>query len=186
MGPAVEEAIASLARAGIGLVDMKAMAGGPGNAVWPGQAKLPDVMKRRGIHAPALRWVLRNRQFASAMVGMISMEEVEENIGSAAQPFTPADQKLLAARLPEIRAVVCRMCGHCDARCPRGVPVADVLRCLMYAEAYGQFAEARAQFRRLPGPVQRVRCADCAACPVRCPNGVKVQARLARAQEWFA
>ncbi len=186
MGAAAEKAVASLAQAGVGLVTMKAMGGGPRNAVWPGQEFLPGVLKRPGVQGPALRWVLRNRGFASAMVGMGSMEEVEENVRSAGLPLTDADRKVLTARLPVISPFYCRMCGACDGRCPRGLPVADLLRYAMYADSYGQFAFARDQFRRLPEPVQLVRCAECTACPVRCPNGVRVKQRLTQAQAWLA
>jgi len=34
--------------------------------------------------------------------------------------------------------------------------------------------------------VRDLRCADCAECPVRCLNGVRVAERLIRAQELLA
>ena len=186
MDPAVEQAAASLHKAGLGLVNMKAMAGGPANARWPGQDALPRAFKQPGVPGASLKWVLARSVFTSALVGMLSRDEVEENIASALAPFTEADRKLLAVRLPQIRPLYCRMCGRCDARCPRGLPVAEILRYLMYAESYGQFPSARQHFQRLPQPVTRVRCADCAACPVHCPNGVMVRQRLAKAQDWLA
>ena len=185
MNRAVEEAAASLHKAGIGLVNMKALAGGPANARWPGQEALPRAFKQPGVPGASLKWVLQHSVFASALVGMLSRDEVEENIASAVAPFTDADRKLLAARLREIPPLYCRMCGRCDGRCPRGLPVADLLRYLMYAESYGQFPSAREHFQRLPQPVTRVRCAECATCAVDCPNGVMVRERLTLAQEWL-
>jgi heterodisulfide reductase subunit C len=38
----------------------------------------------------------------------------------------------------------------------------------------------------MPEEYQQVRCGDCAACAVRCPNGVSVAEQLSRAQELFA
>ena len=61
-----------------------------------------------------------------------------------------------------------------------------MLRCLMYAEGYGQFGLAREQFLALPEEARVARCADCPVCTVRCPNGVRVAERVARAQEWLA
>ena len=59
----------------------------------------------------------------------------------------------MTAWLEEIRPLYCRMCGQCDGKCPQGLPVADVLRYLMYAEGYGQFPLGREQFLALPaGP----------------------------------
>ena len=52
--------------------------------------------------------------------------------------------------------------------------MADVLRFLMYAEGYGQFALGREQFQALPASLTAVRCASCSNCTVECPNGVQV------------
>jgi predicted aldo/keto reductase-like oxidoreductase len=124
--------------------------------------------------------------FASALVGMMSMEEVEEDVAAVQRPFSTEDEKVLTARREWLRPVYCRMCGACDGACPRGVPVSEELRCLMYAEGYGQFPSARDEFRRQTGPSADVRCAHCSSCAVHCPNGVRIQERLMRAQDWLA
>jgi hypothetical protein len=67
-----------------------------------------------------------------------------------------------------------------------GLPVADVLRYLTYAEGYGQFALGRDNFLAMPRELQDVRCEDCTSCPVRCSKGVQVTRRLRRAQELLA
>ena len=73
-----------------------------------------------------------------------------------------------------------------DGACAKGLPVADVLRFLTYAEGYGQFALGRAKFLELSSDQASTRCGDCAECTVKCPFGVQVSARLSRAQELFA
>jgi len=78
------------------------------------------------------------------------------------------------------------MCGSCQGSCPKGLPVSDMVRYLSYAEGYGQFALGREHFLELPREIQQVRCGDCSSCSVQCPNGVRVQDRLTRAQELFA
>ena len=100
-----------------------------------------------------------------------------------AEPLSASEVRLLAAHLERIAPLYCRMCGRCDGACAQGLPVADVLRCLTYAEGYGQFALGRERYQEL---AQIGRCADCSACTVNCPYGVQVAARMARAQEIFA
>jgi ferredoxin len=78
------------------------------------------------------------------------------------------------------------MCGKCEGECPQGLPVADMVRFVMYADGYGQFPLGRENFLRMSAEHRNVRCSDCAACAVHCPNGVHVAARLSRAQELFA
>ena len=50
--------------------------------------------------------------------------------------------------------------------------MADVLRCLTYADGYGQFALGRERYLELAQA--STRCADCAGCTVNCPHGVDV------------
>jgi uncharacterized protein len=186
MGPEVEKATESLYQAGIGLVEMKAMAGGRANSRWPGQDSLPRVFQRPDVPGASLRWVLKNPRYASALVGMISMEDLEENVQNCLKPFTDKDQQVLVARLEEIRPRYCRMCGACEGQCPQGLPVSDLLRYAMYVESYGQFPSARGLFQQLPESQKRIRCSDCSSCLVHCPNGVAIQQRLSLAQAWLA
>jgi len=116
----------------------------------------------------------------------VDNEQLDENMSAMGAPFSAADGKLLARRLEQIKPYYCRMCGHCDGQCSQGLPVADVLRFLMYAEGYGQFALGRDEFKALPAHLAAVRCSSCTSCTVHCPNGVEVAARLHKAQQLFA
>jgi hypothetical protein len=114
------------------------------------------------------------------------MAQLDENLRAMAEPWAPADEQKLVAWRERIRPDYCTMCGKCEGTCPKGLPVADVLRYLTYADGYGQFALGREQFLALPEAVRDVRCGDCASCAVRCPNGVEVARRAGRAQSLFA
>ncbi len=184
MDKQMEGLIQSAQRAGVGVVAMKVIAG---SFPLPGiSSQARALMKRPGAALAALKWVLRNPNVATTIPSMTDSDQLMENVKAMAAPFSPADQKLLAAQLDTIRPLYCRMCGACDGRCPKGVPVADALRCLMYAEGYGQFPLARARFQRLPRQAATSGCHLCPSCAVECPNGVRVQERLIRAQELLA
>ena len=133
-----------------------------------------------------LKWVLRSPHVHSTIPSMTDMAQLDENLRAMAEPWTPADEQLLAARLDRIRPDYCSMCGQCEGTCPKGLPVADLLRFLTYAEGYGQFALGREHFGLLPAALRDVHCGDCASCTVVCPQGVEVARRLTRAQEMFA
>jgi predicted aldo/keto reductase-like oxidoreductase len=86
-----------------------------------------------------------------------------------------------------IRPIYCRLCGQCEGACRKGLPVADVLRCLTYADGYGQFALGRERFLEVTTGRTAVRCGDCAECTVRLPpRRARFAERMARAQELFA
>ena len=176
----MENALDLLHRERIGLVAMKVMAGG----LRPKNPK--PQLKRPGAMTAALRWVLKNPRISTTVPSMTDMDQLEQNFKVMTEAFSPEDEKILAARLEEIRPWYCRMCGSCDGVCPKGLPVSDVLRYVMYADSYGQFALGRERFQQLPAELQAVRCADCETCPIQCRNGVKVTERLIRAQELFA
>jgi hypothetical protein len=174
--PAVEK----LAQAGVGVIAMKVMAraGGRGGAAQP---KRPA-----NFGASALRWVIKNPSVATTVPSMTDVDQLEENFTAMTAPFGDADAKILSARLEEIRPYYCRTCGQCDGQCPKGLPVPEMVRYVMYADGYGQFPLGRENFQRMAQEHQDVRCGDCAECAVQCPHGVHVAQQLSRAQELFA
>jgi len=184
MDPAMDTLIESAAKAGVGIVAMKVMAGGF-RSVKPGQ-KGYDALQRGGAMLAALKWALRNPNVSNAIPSITDMEQLDENMRAMSAPYSDADQKVLSAQLEYIGPLYCRMCGNCTGRCPQGIPVADVLRWLSYAEGYGEFQLGRESFLSLPAEVRDVRCDSCATCAIQCPNGVKVAQRLRTAQELFA
>jgi hypothetical protein len=187
MEPAIEPLIETARKANVGIVAMKGLAGGvKPTPFYKVPSEKLDKLNREGAPIAALKWVLKNPNVDTVIPGIVDNEQLAQNIAAMTAPFTDVDGKLLALRLEEIKPFYCRMCGRCDGQCPRGLPVADVLRFLMYAEGYGQFPMAREHFQALPAEFAAVRCNSCSSCPVQCPNGVQVASRLQRAQELFA
>jgi hypothetical protein len=180
MDASMDQAIDAAAKAGVGVVAMKVMAGGfrglkPGNP-------LSQKLAQPGALLAALKWVVNKPGVATTVPSMTGMDQLDENLQAMQSPLSTGDRQILAAHLERIGPLYCRMCGRCDGACKQGLPVADVLRCLTYADGYGQFALARERYLELaqaPG----ARCADCSACTVQCPHGVHVAARMTRAQE---
>jgi hypothetical protein len=180
----MEQAIATAAKAGMGVVAMKVMAGGI-RSVRPGDP-MYQKLTQPGALLAALKWVVNKPNVATTIPSMTDNDQLEENLKAMGNPFSVSDQKLLAAHLEMIRPVYCRMCGQCDGSCQKGLPVADVLRFLTYADGYGQFELGRERFLELTAEHAAVRCGDCAECTVHCPHGVQVSDRIARAQGLFA
>jgi len=185
-------AIRAARKTGMGIVAMKALAGGTsrvarGDRVYGADPQaLTKQLSQEGAPVAAIRWVLRNESVDTAIVCMANHEELDENITAMAASYSDKDEKLLTARLADIGPTYCRMCGACTGVCDKGVPVPDMLRFATYADGYGQFAMARERFLELPEQVRAVRCRDCVTCSVDCPHGVHVRERVGQAQEWFA
>lgn len=190
-GADMTAAIEAARKAGMGIVAMKAMAGGVarvgrGDRLYGADpAALRRVLGTEGGALAAIKWVLKNRAVDTAIVCMTDNDQLDENMRAMAEPYTERDENTLRALMAAIGPRYCRMCGACSGVCHRGVPVPDMLRFLSYAEGYGQFAMARERFLELPQQVRDLRCSDCASCSVACPNGVRVRERVMRAQDLF-
>jgi predicted aldo/keto reductase-like oxidoreductase len=202
MDKSVDASLEQASEAGLGVVGMKVMAGGfrrrppgppPPGARPPGgpppsrrPPDPPSQLQREGAMLAALKWVLKNPNVHTTIPGITDMDQLEENLRAMSEAYGAAEEKLLARQLEYITPLYCRMCGECTGTCAKGLPVADILRHLSYAEGYGQFALGREEFLKLGADVVATRCADCGHCTVKCPWGVQVSARLSRAQELFA
>ena len=187
MDPSIEPLLVAARKANVGLVAMKVLAGGvKPSSFYKVDPEKQGKLTRAGAPLAALKWVLKNPNIDTMIPSIVDNDQLDENISAMSTAFSAADGKLLARRLEEIRPLYCRMCGHCEGQCSQGLPVADVLRFLMYAEGYGEFALGREHFKTLPAELADVRCGSCGNCTVRCPNGVQVAARLDRAQQLFA
>jgi aryl-alcohol dehydrogenase-like predicted oxidoreductase len=171
-----QSAIARLNDAGIGIVAMKVIIAVAGFV--PREIKLPP----EGPLA-ALKWVLLNPAISTTVPYAKNISELEMNVRAMTEPYTPQDEKMLYVRNREIRPYYCRMCYECKGKCPKGVPVTEELRFLAYYDFGGNYRQACDSFMQLPEEIRSVRCSDCTSCVVRCPNGVRVQERLVRAQQ---
>jgi predicted aldo/keto reductase-like oxidoreductase len=187
MDPSTDALIAQAKKANIGVVAMKGLAGGvkPTVRSYTVPADMLSRLNRPGAAVAAIKWVLKNPNVDTIIPSITDNDQLDENLRAMTAPFSQADGKLLSARLEELRPMYCRMCGSCNGTCPKGLPVADMLRFLMYAESYGQFSLGRENYQSLAPELTQVRCTDCETCSVRCPNGVKVAERLIRSQEIF-
>ena len=182
MQPFMNAVIEEAAKAGKGIVAMKVMAGGTRRAGGANRERL----QREGAMVAALKWVLRNANVHTTIPSMTDMDQLDQNLRAMSQPFGEADDKILALHLNRIAPEYCRMCGQCDGQCRQGLPVADVLRFLTYADGYGQFSLGRERYRGLGEQQVSAKCESCPGCTVTCPYGVRVAQRMTRAQEMFA
>lgn len=68
----------------------------------------------------------------------------------------------------------CLMCGQCSNACPSGLPVASLMRMVMYRDYYHMTNHARREFAELnlDAAVATRACGTCTACAGACPVGL--------------
>jgi predicted aldo/keto reductase-like oxidoreductase len=131
-----------------------------------------------------LKWILASDLFDTLVVSMPNYDRVAEYLAvSGTTALAARDRRYLETVAAEIGPRYCRPgCGACHDACPRGVPVADILRYKMYFEDYGEEKFAMQRYGLVPASARPSRCAGCEApCETACPYGLRVRERLVEA-----
>jgi predicted aldo/keto reductase-like oxidoreductase len=128
-----------------------------------------------------LKWILASDLFDTLVVRMPTYDTVTEYLQvSGTTELTAQDRGYLELVANHIGHDYCRPgCDVCLGACPRGVPVADILRYRMYFEHYKEQKQGIARYREVPVARRANACGGCAApCERACPYGVRVRDRL--------
>ena len=182
----MKRALAAAGEAGIGLTAMKIKRGGVVRAD-EDEANLTLaarlVQKGYTPDQAKMKAVLANPHITSACMKMNNTELLTSFV-AAALDRTRLSEGDFEALDRYVRATEGATCAGCSARCEAAVdgrvPVADVMRFLMYDRSYGERARARAEFARLPAEARAaLPLIDYAAAEARCPQGLPI-ARLMR------
>jgi predicted aldo/keto reductase-like oxidoreductase len=162
-----EEAIERAAKAGMGLIGMKTMAGGTEDA--EGKIKINGQA--------CLKWVWQNEYITSVIPGLTNYSHLDECLEAAMSPeITPDEQHYLAA-LRTKEMLYCQQCKQCIPQCPQRLPIPDIMRAYMYTYGYKQASRSKETLTTLP--VEQDVCSACGACKVVCPSGFDVAKKIA-------
>jgi hypothetical protein len=166
-------AIERAAKANIGIIAMKTMAGGYAT----------EVFGKISPHQAALKWALRNPNITAAIPGMKDLSQLKEDISVMGMSFELADERILQRYDAAVKPYYCHLCGKCEGTCPIGVEISTINRSLMYAEGYGNHELALATYREIPASASALACFDCSNCVAHCVNGLNIRAKMVRARE---
>ena len=165
----LDEAVRKAAKAGIGIVAMKTLAGGG----------FMDKEKTKPINTTAaIKWVLSNPDITTTIPGMTQFDQLDLNL-PILKDIAMSDQEktdiLIAAAEP---GLFCAGCHECLAKCPRNLDIPDMMRAYMYAYGYNNPAQAQILLRELnygDNP-----CKDCSvSCNIECSRNFNIRERIA-------
>ena len=147
-----------------------------------------DFLQKGFTDAQAkLMAVWQNPNIASICSQMPNLTILSANTAAAMNQtrLSQRDMDLLQAYAGETTCDYCAGCGHiCEAAVQERVPVADIMRYLMYHRSYGEHERAKALFRELPLETrQRLLTVDYTVAEQRCPQKMaigKIMHRAAR------
>jgi uncharacterized protein len=162
----VREAVAAAAKAGVGVIAMKTLAG----RYWDKERKQPINT------TAALKWVLNDPNVTTAIPGMTTFDQLEADLAVMAGLALTEQEKNDLRLNPESAGLYCQQCGQCLGACREGLPVPSLMRSYMYAYGYGNLGAAHDLLRRLDLAGQP--CRSCGNCSVRCVQGIDVADRV--------
>ena len=165
---AVAEAIAYAAGKGVGVIAMKTQGG--------------KRLQREGVeinHKAALKWVFANENVCTAIPGMTTFEQMDENF-SVMNDLTLNESDTRDLKLSSLLPATyfCQSCRECLPTCPEGVEVPMLMRAYMYAEAYGNTIQAVETIGSLPDERGLRVCADCTSCQAQCRRDLPIADRV--------
>ncbi|MFP4055827.1 MAG: aldo/keto reductase [Candidatus Brocadiia bacterium] len=160
---------------------------GGGRLVHPSQV-YGQAIDASSTPEAAIRFVLANPHVTTAMSGMNSIEQVEENAAAASRPEPLSDQELEAIdRLQrenrELLDLYCTGCGYCMP-CPNGVDIPGNFAAMNTLRVHGLVELARKMYRKL-GEGDASHCVECGECAGKCPQDIDIQARIQEVAETF-
>jgi predicted aldo/keto reductase-like oxidoreductase len=157
---------------------------------------LPGISSTAEI---ALRFVMANPHVTTAMSGMSTMQQVEENcrVANEAGPLTPEERQAVLevlAKNRELARLYCTGCAYCMP-CPQGVGIPQCFEAMIHHKVWGLTALARQKYQAIQaGQVkwqeQVVKAADacvqCGECEEKCPQKIPIIEQLKETHEALA
>lgn len=182
--PAMQAAVDACAKAGTGLVAMKTQGMGPASAPSEAEAKVAEQFLKRGFtdKQARLKAVWENRHMASICSQMPSIAILSANVAAARdQTALSVTERGMLYELACAEATgYCGGCGNICQTATGGLPVNEVMRCLMYHRDYDEPGLGKNVFADLPEQQRRqLAQADFSRAEAACPHRLEI-ARLMR------
>ncbi len=162
---AMDKAIENAAKAGLGIIAMKTMAGGRMN-------KNKEHPVKAGT---ALKWALQNPNVTTSIPGFTTFDQLEEDLAVARDVALSEEEKNELA-LATHDTLYCDGCAQCVAQCKKSLPIPDLMRAYMYTYGYRETRKARDLLDELA--VTPDACATCDECTVNCVKDFAVAAKI--------
>jgi len=151
----------------IGVIAMKPMAGG---ALTDGKL--------------ALKYILKNHNITTAIPGMASIFEVENNVSAAEVEleFEGEEIKKIEGIKDKLGSNFCRRCGYC-APCTKNIDIPTMFVLAAYKERYNLASWAEARYSSMSARAKD--CSECGQCEKRCPYDLPIREMLKGVRKTF-
>ncbi|MBW2200231.1 MAG: aldo/keto reductase [Deltaproteobacteria bacterium] len=187
-----KEGLEYAASKGIGVVIMEPLRGGKLTDAIPEEVQKiwESAEKQRSPAEWALRWVWNHPEVSTALSGMSTMEQLEENIAIAEDAFPNSlsdGEFALISQATEVYKnmlkIDCTGCAYCMP-CPNGVNIP--MNFSIYNDTF-MFKDAEISYllyNYMLAPEQRAsNCQECGECQDHCPQQIDIMEKLKAVHE---
>ena len=175
------EGLRYAAAKGLGVVVMEPLLGGrlvnPPPSI---QALWDSAEQQRSSAEWGFQWVWNHPEVSTALSGMSTMEQVQENLASAdrsgAGAMTPAELELIGQAREAYDALCpapCTGCKYCMP-CPNGVEIPRNFSTLNTGVTYNTMEDARRRYERMDEGERASACIQCRECEEKCPQNILI------------
>jgi predicted aldo/keto reductase-like oxidoreductase len=181
----MQAAMEACHKAGIAVIAMKTQANGQ-EVKSEEDKKLAGHFLAKGFTQgqARIKAVLSDKRICSACVQMRNVGMLMENVAAVLDKtkLTQADMAVFAKYAAATCSGYCAGCANICERAAEMPYLADVMRCLMYYNSYGEPEMAREYFSWIPAGVKRrLAKADYSLAEARCPQGLPIARFVAEA-----
>lgn len=181
------------AEKGLAVVVMEPLRGGR-LAKNPAPPKVEEVWAKSEYDwspaAWALQWVWNQPEVSTALSGMSTMQQVEENLETASHSSIDQLQAQDLALVAEaqkayesLAPIPCTQCEYC-LPCPNGVSIPKIFAIYNEAIMYDEYGGSRwAYMNQIQADARADNCIECGECEAVCPQSIEIIDWLAKAHE---
>jgi predicted aldo/keto reductase-like oxidoreductase len=135
-----------------------------------------------------IKWVLENPYVDTTIPGMTAFEHLADDLAVMGMKLTSNEHKMLKRYTENLNGRYCggaSGCSDCINKCPKGVEVSNINRCLGYIYGYGNLELAYENYQHIPRSSRVDVCDNCEVCVVRCVQGINLDNSMKRARHFF-
>jgi predicted aldo/keto reductase-like oxidoreductase len=173
--PALDEFIALARRKGFGTIAMKTSRGLGRMREDP--AFMAGLPAGASPHNALARWLTTATLLDAAAIRVAHIGEFVETYSGAGRPVRGVDARTITLMTERADRTACRLCTECQPHCPRGVPIAEILRFERYALDDRDWGRARSLYAGLER--QGNSCVACGTCLSHCRQGLPIPDKMA-------
>ena len=187
----MRRAVDACTEAGIGLTAMKTQGGGSVRTGTETELEMAGRFLQEGYsEAQAkLKAVWENPRIASICSEMPNTTIMMANVAAAMNRvrISSRSSELLRRYAQETRSDYCTGCAQvCEKAVESNIPIADIMRCLMYLRSYGNRERAVERFQQIPlNTIYKIAACDFSKAEEQCPQKMAIGSLMREAIEEF-